>query len=137
MQKPKPSEIEIVEQIITDYLKERDFGTPDQIYSTCRERVPYFVLREVIFDMYKKHILRRKLLKVTGANYCLAERLPNYGTLYQKRRPSKKEKKQKEQVKLSLMDSVREGSKVYKLDQLLKNVRQSNEKNVVSALPYE
>jgi len=124
MQNVKPSEIEIVEQIITDFLKERDFGTPDQIYSTCRERIPYYLLKDVIFDMYKKHILRRKLLKVTGANYCLADRLPNYGTLYTKRRPSKKAQKQKEQDQLSLMESVRQGSKVYKMDQLLRNVRE-------------
>jgi len=124
MQNVKPSEIEIVEQIITDFLNERDFGTPDQIYSTCRDRIPYYLLKDVIFDMYKKHILRRKLLKVTGANYCLAERLPNYGTLYTKRRPSKKTQKQKEQEQLSLMESVRQGSKVYKLDQLLRNVRE-------------
>ena len=124
MQNDKPLENHLIEQIISDFLKEREIATVDEIYSTCRNNVPFYLLKEVIFNMYKEKVLRRKVIKGIGAHYCLSAMLPKYGTPYLPRKPGKKNLHKKEMQALTMMESVRVCSKVYMFDQLLRNVRE-------------
>jgi len=117
-------ETEEVETMIIDYLKKYQTGRPDDIYSKCRSSIPYYLLKQIIFAMFKKKILRRRLIKGIGAEYAIASLMPRFGSLYVPSKPRKSRVIKKKTRNLSTIESCRVMSKMYEFDQLLRNVRE-------------
>jgi len=116
--------IDEIELAITRYLKSFEKATVDDIYFNVCQTAPYFLLKEVLFGMFKDYKLRRRVSKKAPTEYRLTEDFPEFGRPYLPRKPRPQDKAlPKEIKKLSSVDACRLNSKVYQLDQLLKQAR--------------
>lgn len=113
-----------VEEIITKFLNQFEKGTIDDIYTNCRNAIPFFLLKDVIFQMFKQHKLRRRRGLKDTTEYRLTSMFPDFGCSYRPRKPySPKKKDEKKSKKRPVTESCRDNSVVYHFDQLLRKTR--------------
>jgi len=116
-------DIEKVEAQVIYYLKKFGKGNLEEIYAQVRHETPYFLLKDVLFAMFKKNTLRRKLARNEPTEYRLTSDYPDFGRPYKKPyRGEPKEGMGKRDARCCV-DSNKENSKVYELNMLLRNVR--------------
>jgi len=117
--------IDQVEKIVIDYLAVKQEGTVEEIYKTCRNNIPFYLLKDVVFQMFKHYKLRRVIVKGVGARYRITAYYPAFGYAYKPKRKPRPKTEPKEIKALSTSDSCKYKSQVYTFDQLLRNVRNS------------
>jgi len=57
-------ESEEFEKIVINFLLKNKKGSLDDIYATCRDSTPYFLLKDILFHMLKKTYFAENSLRM-------------------------------------------------------------------------
>ncbi|NIG12979.1 hypothetical protein F3J37_01335 [Pantoea sp. Al-1710] len=122
MENVDPEQIKEVEALIMDFLTKFDKGSIEDVYQVCRSYIPYYLLKDVFFRLFKIGTLRRQLVRNFPTEYRIAALHPKFGSHYIPRKPQVRTKEHKRQYD-DIVNSCREQSKVFTFDQLIRTVR--------------